>query len=185
MRPAQFPHNVNTGTKDMMKHPHPWIVLLFAVWVLMAEHPAQAQNLTGPVVLTVDGSISRADGAAIVKFDMAMLAALPSHVIKTQTPWTEGIQTFAGPLVADVLKAAGATGTNFRAVAINDYGVDIPMVDITSYPVILAITHNDKKMSVRTKGPLWIIYPWGDNSAIRNEKYYNRSIWQLRKITVE
>ncbi len=40
-------------------------------------------------------------------------------------------------------------------------------------------------MSVREKGPLWIVYPYSSSPEFQNEVIYSRSIWQLNRITVE
>jgi hypothetical protein len=39
-----------------------------------------------------------------------------------------------------------------------------------------------KTMSVRDKGPLWIIYPYDSSADYRTEVVYSRSIWQLDRI---
>jgi hypothetical protein len=43
---------------------------------------------------------------------------------------------------------------------------------------------NGEHLRVRTKGPLWVIYPWNDYSELQSESYYSRSIWQLRSLNV-
>lgn len=37
-------------------------------------------------------------------------------------------------------------------------------------------------MSVRDKGPLWVIYPYDSDPALQSEVTYARSIWQLVRI---
>jgi hypothetical protein len=39
-------------------------------------------------------------------------------------------------------------------------------------------------MSVRDKGPLWVIYPYDSDAAYRTEVIYSRSIWQLDRLEV-
>ena len=43
---------------------------------------------------------------------------------------------------------------------------------------------NGEIMSLRDKGPLWVIYPYDQNAAYRSEVTYSRSIWQLDRIEV-
>jgi hypothetical protein len=43
---------------------------------------------------------------------------------------------------------------------------------------------DDRPMSVREKGPLWVIYPFDDVPEYQNETIYSRSIWQLDRIEV-
>ena len=48
------------------------------------------------------------------------------------------------------------------------------------------LTDSDgKPMSVRDKGPLFIVFPFDENPALRSELYYGRSAWQVKSITVE
>ena len=39
-------------------------------------------------------------------------------------------------------------------------------------------------MSLRDKGPLWIVYPFDSNPSYSTEVTYARSIWQLDRIEV-
>jgi hypothetical protein len=39
-------------------------------------------------------------------------------------------------------------------------------------------------MSVRDKGPLWVIYPYDAVPEYKSERIYARSIWQLVSIEV-
>ena len=49
----------------------------------------------------------------------------------------------------------------------------------------MAFLNNGEPMSIRDKGPLWIIYPFDDNPDYQTEVIYSRSIWQLDQIHVE
>ncbi len=149
--------------------------------------PATAQDLTVPqgrVILTISGRIDHTNGKGIAAFDRAMLEAMPTTTIDTMTPWTDGVARFEGPLARDLMKRVGARGSRLRATALNDYAVDIPIEDFERYPVILAMKVNGEVLSTRSKGPLWIIYPWSDQPEIRSEVVYGRSIWQIKEMMV-
>ena len=47
-----------------------------------------------------------------------------------------------GVLVARLLDRLGATGTELRTTALNDYAVDIPVDRGTAYPVLLALSRD-------------------------------------------
>ena len=49
---------------------------------------------------------------------------------------------------------------------------------------IIAYMMNGEEMSVRNKGPLWLVYPYDLNHEYRSEVIYSRSIWQLDRIDV-
>lgn len=149
---------------------------------------AQAQTLdkpTGPVVLTIQGSVGQAPQGGQVQFDMKMLEKLPQKSFTTQTPWYPQPVSFTGPLLRDVLAAAGAKGTKITAVALNDYKTEIPFDDATRHEVIVARLMNDRPMPVREKGPLFIVYPFDTKSELRTELYYNRSAWQLSTLQIK
>jgi len=138
-----------------------------------------------PVVLTVSGMIGRTNAEGEARFSRAMLEALGQTTIRTTTPWTEGETVFAGPLVRDLLASLEAEGRSVHAIASNDYAVDIPIEDVLRYPVIIALSINGQTLTTRTRGPLWVIYPWSDYEELRNELIHARSIWQLKALVVE
>lgn len=139
---------------------------------------------TGDVLLTVSGAIARGDAEGVARLDRAMLEALPVAEFTTATVWTEGAHSFTGVPLADLLEHVGAEGALLRASAINDYTVEIPVDDAVSGGPIVAYRMDGEEMSVRDKGPLWIVYPYDSSADYRNEIIYARSIWQLDRIEV-
>ncbi len=117
-------------------------------------------------------------------FDMARLESLPQHAYTTQTPWFKSPKRFSGPLLRDVLAAARAQGTQITAAALNDYKADIPYDDALRHKMLVATRLDGKPMAVRDKGPLFIIYPYDESADLRSERYYSRSVWQLRALSV-
>ena len=167
---------------------HAWALrtVLCAVPTLLASHVALALDKpTGPVMLTVEGNISAPNQGAKAQFDMAMLEKLPQHTFTTQTPWEPKPVKFSGPLLKDVLAAVKASGSQLTAVALNDYKISLPVTDATQFGVMLAYRMNDEVLSVRTKGPLFVIYPFDSQAELKSAKHYERSIWQLKAIDVQ
>lgn len=156
--------------------------------VLLVPGLAPAGDLpppAGEVLLTVTGEIANTNEGAAAMFDRAMLEALGPVTITTTTPWTEGPQSFTGvPLVA-LTEAVGAGGDVLQATAINDYAVAIPREDWVEGGPIIAYLNNGAPMSVRDKGPLWIVYPFDDRAEYRSEVSFSRSIWQLNRLVVD
>ena len=81
-----------------------------------------------------------------------------------------------------ILAAVGATGTSLKVRALNDYAADVP-ADDAKLDTILATKLDGKLMSVRDKGPLWIVYPYDADRQYQTEVIYSRSIWQLNRIS--
>jgi hypothetical protein len=44
---------------------------------------------------------------------------------------------------------------------------------------------NGAPMSVRDKGPLWIVYPMDDHDGLKTPETEAKMIWQLRDIAVQ
>ena len=114
-----------------------------------------------------------------------MLDALPQVEIKTASPWYQGVQTFSGPLLKDVLRLVGAKGTKLKILALNDYKTEVPLGDAELFRPILARKVNGVVLSPRDKGPLFLVYPYDSKAELRAELFYSRSAWQIKSIAVE
>ncbi|WP_180683097.1 molybdopterin-dependent oxidoreductase [Tepidicella baoligensis] len=158
-----------------------FLPLLFSpsVGVQALEIPRQTP------VLTLTGLIGVTNQTGAAVFDMAMLEALPQHEFTTLTPWEDRPLKFSGPLLRDVLRLVQARGQTLRATALNDYRISIPADDAQQFDVIIATRLNDQPMSIRTRGPLFIIYPFNAHPQLQSARYYERSIWQLKAIHIE
>jgi hypothetical protein len=157
------------------------IALLFSIFlVATTAAPAWVLAQADGVILTMDGKI---DGGPI-DFTAADLEAIGSGQIATTTPWHDGTPVFEGVPMDLLLAHVGAEGEVADVVALNDYRTTIPLTDFTTYPVLLALKQDGEYMSVRNKGPLFIIYPFDDFEELRTELYHARSAWQVRSITI-
>jgi hypothetical protein len=58
----------------------------------------------------------------------------------------------------------------------------VALDDPERFDVILAWQLDGKPMSVREKGPLFVMYPFDTQAQLRNAVYFSRCIWQLRSI---
>jgi hypothetical protein len=139
---------------------------------------------SGDVILTVTGAVQFSDDAQSLKFDFETLSALGLEIVETTTIWTDGVQTFEGVSLKTLIDTLGVQDGTLLATAINDYTVEIPVSDAVEDGPIIAVMVNGERMSVRDKGPLWIIYPYDASSSYRTEVIYSRSIWQLDRIEV-
>jgi hypothetical protein len=162
---------------------HRRTLLSLAPLPLLSPFAAQALNgPEGPVMLTVYGKVRDTNRGSTAVFDLAMLEHLPQASFIAHTPWYPQAHKFSGPLLRDVVAAAGGYGSQLRAVALNDYRVDLPLADAQHYDLLLARLLDDKPMAVRDKGPLFIIYPFDQHAELRNSVYHSRCAWQLKAI---
>jgi len=135
----------------------------------------------GQPLLTISGDIS---GTEPMVLDAEALLDLPQVEIRTSTLWTDGLETFSGPSLMDVLALAGAGSGDLELIALNDYSVILPRDLVEPSAPILAIHRNGERFSVRDKGPLWVIFPFDRSNRYRTEQVYALSVWQLAEISV-
>ncbi len=165
--------------------PRPLAALIATAALCLALPAAALQPATGKVILSISGNVAEKNTANAAVFDLAMIEKLPQRSFTTMTPWDKQPIKFTGPLLRDVLAAAKASGTTIKAVALNDYQSSIPLDDAQKFDVILAHKMNDADIPVKTKGPLFIVYPYDTKPELRSATYYERSAWQLKSLTIE
>lgn len=145
--------------------------------LLIAPAPA-GLAATGPAL-----QLMAADQSQPLDLSLEQLEAMPQVTIKTENEFSDGLVTYRGPLVRDVLAQAGLDKLEtVRFVAANDYYVDIPTRDFSDFDAILAMEANGEKLSRREKGPLWLMYPISDHAALKDPIYLRRLIWQVVRI---
>ena len=140
---------------------------------------------TGPVILTVTGTISETNAPGRAEFDEKMLDALGLESLTTTTNWTDGKQVFEGVRVSKLLDAVGAKGTTLAAVALDDYTSTIPIEMLTKYPALFAVSMNGKALTPRDKGPVWIVLPRDEYPELQDSRYDTYWVWQLKSIVVK
>lgn len=150
---------------------------LFLVLAILALFPAGIATAEATLQLVGAGPSQTRE------LSLDDLAALPQVEVRTENEFSDGLVTYRGPLVRDVLAKLDLDRlTAVRFVAANDYYVDIPTSDFAEYDVILAMEADGKPLSRRDKGPLWLMYPISDNPALRDPTYLRRLIWQVVRI---
>jgi hypothetical protein len=152
------------------------ILMLAAPFAMM--RPAESSD----AILTVSAS---RPAAVTVDLDLAALEHMPHHAIATSTPWTEGVSSYEGVLLRDLLHRLGVSGATIKLTALNDYAITIPAADFDKYDVVLACARDGQAMPVRDKGPLWVVYPLDDHPELKNDDTHSKMIWQVRRLEVE
>lgn len=148
---------------------------IFAAALFAIPTIGQAQD-----VLTITS------GTDVATLSFEDLLALPQSTVITKNDYVDVRTEFTGPSLLDILVEHGISKDETLIMrAINDFSVEIPASDAFDYNVILALFSNGEQMSVRDKGPIWLIYPMDDHEELRDDRYNSRIIWQLRSIVVE
>lgn len=164
---------------------------LLAAFVLTQASAADDRALPPPqgeIILEVDGQIlNHTEGSGHVLLDFEGLRGLGEETVVTTTPWTQGPGTFRGVRINRILEHAGVDGDarDVLASALNAYQSIVPAGDIIRYNPLIAYEQNNRRLTIRGKGPLWIIYPLEDFPETNTQEYFGRWVWQLERLTVQ
>lgn len=153
--------------------------------VLLLAGPAFGLDAPkGPVVLTIKGKIGLTNGEGVARFDVDMLRALDRRTARIGTPWTQQPALYSGAYFKAVLNAVDARGNRMIVRALNDYLAEVPIGDAVRIETMLADEMDGKPMTIRDKGPLMLVYPFDIEPDLYNERYFARSVWQIKEIEV-
>lgn len=148
------------------------------------DEPAAA---SGPVILTVFGEVSDTnrgavepgleplferygmDFAAARSFTFSALSAMEQTEINVTYPEAGAPQMFTGPLVRDVLAAAGAEGNTAIVSAFDGYQREIPVARFQDHDVILALTRNGEPLAIGDFGPAMLVWPRDSDTELAGQ----------------
>ena len=161
---------------------------LLAMASMASVSAGDAQVPEGPVVLTIAGNVAEANRPAYderrdvffayhersfddaFSFDLAMLEGLGVKEVHIEYENWPGPMTLSGPLLADVLAAAGCAPGPLSTLSLDAYATEIPEAALAAHEWILATTANGRPLAIGGRGPLWLIYdPPGERPALEEE----------------
>lgn len=151
---------------------------------VIAENVNALPAAKGEIVLEVYGAIRSTNSDEVAQYDWAMLQAFPRVQIETHTSVTDGVHTFDGFLVRDLLEQVGAFGSAVVVTAFNYYEIEIPIEEFDDYDVILAYAMDGKRLRSSEKGPLWVVYPRDDHPELQDIRYDYRWVWQVFRLDI-
>ena len=163
---------------------------------------------TSPALLTITGAIGKGNRGPLDPaldqmmakqkirferahtFDYPTLAALPAVTIRPTVEYDNQVHTLRGPLLADVLRAAGAApgdGVNLLLRAVDGYAPMITAADARRYRFIVATHLDGKPMPLGGLGPLWAVYDadrFADMAVKKVNERFAQCPWGLYHIEV-
>ena len=162
----------------MARFQHSRMLLLTLVLLLGWQGSAQA-DASMTLQVTSSGS-----GSGTLELSLEELDAMDQVTFRTTTLWTDGMVTFSGVPLAKILAKAGVQGTAIQMKALNDYQVEMPLSVLEESIPLVATRMNGEQMSVRDKGPYWVVFPYDQSAKYQTETIYSYSIWQLDRLRV-
>ena len=175
--------------------------ILGAVASLAIGAPALAQDTKGPILLTVTGEVenpnrggynpdidkffgyNEVEFSKAAEFDLAALEGLKMTAIKADFPKGGDVYTYEGPLLADVLAAAGATGGKITVQALDGYAVEAPLEEMVAQGAIVALKRNGQPFGIGGFGPTQIVFPRAERSDLKDMPD-DRWVWSIFHINV-
>jgi hypothetical protein len=112
--------------------------------------------------------------------DMASFNALPTQTLTVLEPFVKKRQTFSGVSFADVLEAAGASGSTVTIHALDDYETTLSAKVLRSSGVLLATRVGGKAIGLDAGGPVRMVFP----ASAKIGKDTDQWVWSIDHITV-
>lgn len=158
-----------------------FVLTVFAA--TLATPLAAEMPLHGPIILTVSGSIANPSRGAVgesdkfftyndvsfdkaAQFDFASLQGIGMVSIKADFPMGGDVHTFQGPLLADVLAAAGASGETVTVKALDGYQVDLDMADVIAKGAVIALKRDGAPFALGDYGPTQLVFPRAERADL-------------------
>ena len=138
----------------------------------------------GRVILTLTGAIANTNAPGRAELDYAMLEGIGLVTRAIDTPWTDAGSRFEGVPARALIDYVGASGRWVEAVAANDYRVDVPMSDLVEHDTLFALSRDGRRMRLRDKGPVWLLYDNEDRPDVDEQDLMARMVWQIRTLEV-
>lgn len=120
------------------------------------------------------------------KFTAEEIYAIPATDMITATAWHPSSK-FSGPTLEEIIKAA-SPDLDFktaRLFAVNGYETPIPAQDIKKYRPILAHSKDNARLTLATRGPLFLVYPRDEFSELKSLKSQDKFVWMVCRIDLQ
>jgi len=173
--------------------------LILTAFAATLAAPLSAETpLRGPILLTISGNVTNPSRGAVgdsdkfflyndvefteaAQFDYAALQGIGMTTIKADFPMGGDVHEYQGPLLADVLAAAGATGSTVTVKALDGYQVDLDLAEAVANGAVIALKRNGEPFSLGDYGPTHLVFPRAERAdlADMNDDTWIYSIYYI------
>ncbi|WP_339949133.1 molybdopterin-dependent oxidoreductase [uncultured Albimonas sp.] len=175
-----------------MPSPLPSRLSAFAVWAACLLAPAGVIATAGVAALGAPPAAASSLDLAVrvngqgaeqaTSISLADLAAMPQTQVRAVTPWTEGVVVFEGVPFADLAARVGVSEGPVALTALNAYQITLDAAQVIASGGVLALKMDGKTMSVRDKGPIWLVFPSEARPELAATDNTHMWIWQVNAI---
>ena len=160
-------------------------LILSAIAAAAMAAPIAAETpLRGPIILTISGNIANPSRGAVnpemdkffaynqvdftqaAQFDFAALLGIGMATLRADFPMGGDVHEYQGPLLADVLSAAGADGSTLTVKALDGYQVDLDLEDAIANGAMIALKRDGIPFSLGDYGPTQIVFPRAERADL-------------------
>ncbi len=172
---------------------------MFTVLATAFAAPLSAETpLRGPIILTISGDVANASRGTVseddkfflyndvdftqaAQFDYAALQGIGMTTVQADFPMGGPIHEFQGPLLADVLAAAGASGSTVTVKALDGYQVDIDLAEAVANGAVIALKRDGMPFALGDFGPTQLVFPRAERAdlADMNDDTWIYSIYYM------
>ncbi len=146
--------------------------------------PLAAQSpLRGPVILTVSGDIANPSRRAVgaddkfftyneveftqaAQFDYAALQGIGMVRIRADFPMGGDVHEFQGPLLADIMATAGASGGTLTVKALDGYQVELDLAEAIANGAVIALKRDGIPFALGDYGPTQLVFPRAERADL-------------------
>lgn len=170
--------------------------------ILLGGVASAQEKVTGTVLLTVTGALdnptrggfdpdsdkffgyNEVEFSKAAQFDFDALTSLDSVKVNADFPKGQDIHEYEGPLLVDVLKAAGATGETVTMQALDGYAIEVPLEELKAAGAVVALKRDGVAFGIGDFGPTQIVFPRADRADLKDMPDDNW-IWSIFHISVK
>ena len=138
---------------------------------------SKAATTPAPMTLVMNGITTPITDAALSEFS-------PASKSQLKTPWYDTPQDFSGVSFKAILETYKVPKTAALKITAHDgYTIELPASDAWQHDVLLATHMGGKRLTLRDKGPYFLIYPL-NQPGMNLPQFFARCIWSIKTIQV-
>lgn len=140
---------------------------------------------TDAPMLTISGAVGSTNSGDMILMDRTAIEQVGLVEYQVLDPFEQRPIVYRGVLMRDLLALwqPDPQAEMMKLTALNDYIIEIPLEEFSTYPILFAMQADGEVMDVTYRGPAMLVYPvdqYEFDSRVNQRKW----IWQIKSIEV-
>lgn len=138
------------------------------------------------VMLTVTGKVNNRNSDHAILMDRTTIENAGLVEYRVTDPFEQRPILYRGVLMRDLIALwqVNEDATTVQLTALNDYTIDIPLVEFQQYPILFALQADGAYMEPDYRGPAMLVYP-ADQYEFDSLIVRRNWIWQIKAIDIK